>query len=524
MVRKIKVNKLNGNGINHNNNNAGKKLYFGNAVENANRGLVFGGGNNNNLNNNNLGGKEMGKINDVKRVERIKGLLADLIASEDYMMEVMKYSPEYIAVKETLKKQNVSEELLDTVAKSFIKQEDIDNTRNKINEMKEEDLVELFKAMGKDFYKVSEKEITLDLVKLMSLEVIQQILNGDGIVVNSNNNVVVEDNNDTIKVESEVVQDDIELSEDQSKKIEELNNTLSDTLNNSDNSNEEVEDYFGKSLSEIIANEKPTEWIWEDSFARPLERKEEWFELFLSTTLTYNESLGAGNTKSLERYFALEGRRLFQDYDTGEIIVYLGGYLLARIIKSPDIIDRRYYVKEVYNDFDRATLIQQIQNLGNMKIDIEKMMAILDEYEKVFFNCISDVQNSLDNAYYTWILKDTVLNGQYPDIKLTYEYESKYIINGTKLYFSFVPFYSIDGRRVSEDVYMNVVYDYMDYDNKKLIYAYLKNIFTFGKGNLNSQDGNSFYSYVIENNILYKIGRMYADVRYNGNPIEVIEE
>ena len=523
MVRKIKVNKLNGNGINHNNNNGGKKLYFGNAVENANRGLVFGGGNNNNLNNNNLGGKEMGKINDVKRVERIKGLLADLIASEDYMMEVMKYSPEYIAVKETLKKQNVSEELLDTVAKSFIKQEDIDNTRNKINEMKEEDLVELFKAMGKDFYKVSEKEITLDLVKLMSLEVIQQILNGDGIVVNSNNNVVVEDNNDTIKVESEVVQDDIELSEDQSKKIEELNNTLSDTLNNSDNSNEEVEDYFGKSLSEIIANEKPTEWIWEDSFARPLERKEEWFELFLSTKLTYKESLGAGNTKYLERYFALEGRRLFQDYDTGEIIIYLGGYLLARIIKSPDIIDRRYYVKEVYNDFDRATLIQQIRNLGNMKIDIKKMMAILDEYEKVFFNCISDVQNSLDNAYYTWLLKDTVLNGQYPDIKLVYEYDSKYIIDGKKLFFSFVPFYSIDGRRVSEDVYMDVVYDYMMYDNKKLVYSYLKNIFTFGKCDISEQNRNTFYSYVIKNNLLYKISKMYYNVEYNGNPIEVIE-
>lgn len=524
MVRKIKVNKVNGNGVNH--NNGGRKMYFGNAEVNANRGLVFGGGNNN-VNNNNLGGKEMGKNNknnDVKRLERIKGLLADLMASEDYMIGVMKYSPEFIAIKETLNKQNVSEELLNTVAKSFIKQEDINNIRNKINEMKEEDLVELFKAMGKDFYTVSEKEITLDLVKLTSLEVIQEILNGNTNVV-GDDNVVIEDtySNDTIEIDSEVVEDNIKLSKDQNENTEELNNTLSDTLNDSNNSNEEVEDYFGKSLSEIIANETPTEWIWEDSFARPLERKEEWFELFLSTTLTYKESLGAGNTKYLERYFALEGRRLFQDYGTGEIIVYLGGYLLARIIKSPDIIDRRYYVKEVYNDFDRATLIQQIQNLGNMKIDIEKMMAILDEYEKVFFNCISDVQNSLDNAYYTWLLKDTVLNGQYPDIKLVYEYDSKYIIDGTKLYFSFVPFYSIDGRRVSEDVYMNVVYDYMEYDNKKLIYAYLKNIFTFGKGNLNSQDGNSFYSYVIENNILYKIGRMYTDVRYNGNPIEVIE-
>lgn len=521
MVRKIKVNKINGNGVNH--NNGSRKMYFGNTEVNTNRGLVFGGSNNNNVNNNNLGGKEMGNKNnnnDVKRVERIKGLLVDLIASEDYMMGVMKYSPEFIAIKETLKKQNVSEELLNLVAKSFIKQEDINNIRNKINEMKEEDLVELFKAMGRDFYTVSEKEITLDLVKLTSLEVIQQILNGESVV---NNDVVVEDNNDTIEIDSEVVEDNIELSGDQNENTEELNNTLSDTLNNSDNSNEEVEDYFGKSLSEIIANEKPTEWIWEDSFARPLERKEEWFELFLSTKLTYKESLGAGNTKYLERYFALEGRRLFQDYDTGEIIVYLGGYLLARIIKSPDIIDRRYYVKEVYNDFDRATLIQQIQNLGNMKIDIKKMMAILDEYERVFFNCISDVQNSLDNAYYTWLLKDTVLNGQYPDIKLVYEYDSKYIIDGKKLFFSFVPFYSIDGRRVSEDVYMDVVYDYMMYDNKKLVYSYLKNIFTFGKCDISEQNRNTFYSYVIKNNLLYKISKMYYNVEYNGNPIEVIE-
>lgn len=275
-----------------------------------------------------------------------------------------------------------------------------------------------------------------------------------------------------------------------------------------------------KNSQKIIENETPTEWIWEDSFARPLERKEEWFEFFLSTKLTYRNELPG--EKYLERYFALEGRRLFQDYDTGEIIVYLGGYLLARIIKSPDIIARRYYIKEVYNDFSRDLLISQIAGIGNEKIDIDKMMKILDEYEKVFFNCISDTQNSLDNAYYTWLLKDTVFNGQYPDIKLLHEYEPYYIINDTKLFFSFVPFFSINGKRVSEDIYMSLVYENIVYD-KKLIYAYLKNIFTFGKGNLSSQDGNSFYSYVIENNILYKIGRMYADIRYHGNPIEVIE-
>lgn len=278
-----------------------------------------------------------------------------------------------------------------------------------------------------------------------------------------------------------------------------------------------------KNSQKIIENETPTEWIWEDSFNRPLERKEEWFEFFLSTKLTYKESLGAGNTKYLERYFALEGRRLFQDYETGEIIVYLGGYLLARIIKSPDIIERRYYIKEVYNDFSRDILIQQIAGIGNKNIDINKMMKILDEYEKAFFNCISDTQNSLDNAYYTWLLKDTVFNGQYPDIKLLYDYGSDYIVNGTKLFFSFVPFFSIDGKRVSEDVYMNEVYENMICDNKKLIYAYLKNIFTFSKGDLSTQEGNSFYSYVIENNILYKISFMYANVRYHGNPIEVIE-
>lgn len=277
-----------------------------------------------------------------------------------------------------------------------------------------------------------------------------------------------------------------------------------------------------KNSQKIIENE-PTEWIWEDSFNRPLERKEEWFEFFLSTTLTYNELPGASSTKYLERYFALEGRRLFQDYETGEIIVYLGGYLLARIIKSPDIIERRYYIKEVYNDFHRDSLMSQIGALGNTKIDIDKMMKILDEYEKVFFNCISDTQNSLDNAYYTWLLKDTVFNGQYPDIKLLYEYDSKYIIDGVTLFFSLLPFFSIDGRRVSEDIYMNVVYENMEYDNKKLIYAYLKNIFTFSKNNLDNQDGNPFYSYVIENNILYKISFMHANVRYNGNSIEVIE-
>ena len=276
-----------------------------------------------------------------------------------------------------------------------------------------------------------------------------------------------------------------------------------------------------KNSQKIIENETPTEWIWEDSFARPLERKEEWFEFFLSTKLTYrNEVPGE---KYLERYFALEGRRLFQDYYTGEIIVYLGGYLLARIIKSPDIIERRYYIKEVYNDFHRDTLISQIAGIGNEKIDISKMMKILDEYEKVFFNCISDTQNSLDNAYYTWLLKDTIFNGQYPDIKLLYEYDSKYIIGGVTLFFSLLPFFSIDGRRVSEDIYMNVVYENMEYDNKKLIYAYLKNIFTFGKSDLNRQNGNSCYSYVIKNNILYKIYRMYSDVKYHGNPIEVIE-
>ena len=276
-----------------------------------------------------------------------------------------------------------------------------------------------------------------------------------------------------------------------------------------------------KNSQKIIENETPTEWIWEDSFARPLERKEEWFEFFLSTKLTYRNELPG--EKYLERYFALEGRRLFQDYYTGEIIVYLGGYLLARIIKSPDIIERRYYIKEVYNDFHRDTLISQIAGIGNEKIDISKMMKILDEYEKVFFNCISDTQNSLDNAYYTWLLKDTIFNGQYPDIKLLYEYDSKYIIGGVTLFFSLLPFFSIDGRRVSEDIYMNVVYENMEYDNKKLIYAYLKNIFTFGKSDLNRQNGNSCYSYVIKNNILYKIYRMYSDVKYHGNPIEVIE-
>ena len=70
---------------------------------------------------------------------------------------------------------------------------------------------------------------------------------------------------------------------------------------------------------------------------------------------------------------------------------------------------------------------------------------------------------------------------------------------------------------------MNEVYENVEYDNKKLIYAFLKNIFTFGKSDLNRQNGNSCYSYVIENNILYKVYRMYADVRYHGNPIEVIE-
>ena len=278
-----------------------------------------------------------------------------------------------------------------------------------------------------------------------------------------------------------------------------------------------------KNSQKIIENEAPTEWIWEDSFNRPLERKEEWFEFFLSTKLTYNESLGAGNTKYLERYFALEGRRLFQDYETGEIIVYLGGYLLARIIKSPDVIERRYYIKEVYNDFSRDVLIQQIAEIGNEKIYISKMMKILDEYEKAFFNCISDTQNSLDNAYYTWLLKDTVFNGQYTDIKLLHEYDSKYVVNDVKLLFSFVPFFNIDGKMVSEDIYMNVVYENMEYDNKKLIYSYLKNIFTFSKNNLDNQDGNSFYSYVIENNILYKISFMHANVRYHGNPIEVLE-
>jgi hypothetical protein len=276
-----------------------------------------------------------------------------------------------------------------------------------------------------------------------------------------------------------------------------------------------------KNSQKIIENETPTEWIWEDSFARPLERKEEWFEFFLSTKLTYRNELPG--EKYLERYFALEGRRLFQDYYTGEIIVYLGGYLLARIIKSPDIIERRYYIKEVYNDFHRDTLISQIAGIGNEKIDISKMMKILDEYEKVFFNCISDTQNSLDNAYYTWLLKDTIFNGQYPDIKLLYEYDSKYIIDGMSLFFSFVPFFSIDGKMVSEDIYMNVVYENIEYDNKNLIYAYLKSIFTFSKDNLNTQEGNSFYSYVIENNVLYKISFMHADVRYHGNPIEVIE-
>ena len=276
-----------------------------------------------------------------------------------------------------------------------------------------------------------------------------------------------------------------------------------------------------KNSQKIIENEAPTEWIWEDSFARPLERKEEWFELFLSSKLTYRDELPG--EKYLERYFALEGRRLFQDYDTGEIIVYLGGYLLARIIKSPDIIERRYYIKEVYNDFDRDSLISQIGALGNTKIDIDKMMNILDEYEKVFFNCISDTQNSLDNAYYNWLLKDTVFNGQYPDIKLVYEYDSKYIIDDKNLFFSSTPFYSIDSNRVSEDVYMDVIYNHMVYTNKKLIYAYLKNIFTFSKSDLNHRNGNTFYSYVIKNNLLYKVNRMYFDVEYHGNPIEVIE-
>lgn len=276
-----------------------------------------------------------------------------------------------------------------------------------------------------------------------------------------------------------------------------------------------------KNSQKIIENEIPTEWIWEDSFNRPLERKEEWFELFLSSKLAYRDELPG--EKYLERYFALEGRRLFQDYDTGEIIVYLGGYLLARIIKSPDIIERRYYIKEVYNDFSRDLLIQQIAGIGNEKIDISKMMKILDEYEKVFFNCISDIQNSLDNAYYIWLLKDTVFNGQYPDIKLLYEYDSKYIVDDTKLLFSFAPFFNIDGKMVSEDIYMTVVYENIEYDDKKLIHAYLKNIFTFSKGNLDNQDGNSFYSYVIENNVLYRISFMHADTRYHGNPIEVIE-
>ena len=276
-----------------------------------------------------------------------------------------------------------------------------------------------------------------------------------------------------------------------------------------------------KNSQKIIENEAPTEWIWEDSFNRPLERKEEWFEFFLSTKLAYRDELPG--EKYLERYFALEGRRLFQDYETGEIIVYLGGYLLARIIKSPDVIERRYYIKEVYNDFSRESLIQQIAEIGNKNIDISKMMKILDEYEKAFFNCISDTQNSLENAYYIWLLKDTVFNGQYPDIKLLHEYESYYIINGTKLFYSFVPFFNIDGKMVSEDVYMSIVYENMIYDNKKLIYAYLKNIFTFSKGNLNTQNGISCYSYIIEDNVLYKVGRMYADIRYHGNPIEVIE-
>ncbi|QUB96591.1 hypothetical protein [Leptotrichia sp. oral taxon 221] len=276
-----------------------------------------------------------------------------------------------------------------------------------------------------------------------------------------------------------------------------------------------------KNSQKIIENETPTEWIWEDSFARPLERKEEWFEFFLSTKLSYRDELPG--EKYLERYFALEGRRLFQDYDTGEIIVYLGGYLLARIIKSPDIIKRRYYIKEVYNDFHRDSLISQIAGIGNTKIDISKMMKILDEYEKVFFNCISDTQNSLDNAYYTWLLKDTVFNGQYPDIKLLYEYDSKYIVDDVRLLFSFAPFFNIDGKMVSEDIYMDVVYESMEYDTKKLIYSYLKNIFTFSKNNLDNQDGNSFYSYVIENDVLYKISFMHANVRYHGNPIEVIE-
>lgn len=275
-----------------------------------------------------------------------------------------------------------------------------------------------------------------------------------------------------------------------------------------------------KNSQKIIENES-TEWIWEDSFARPLERKEEWFEFFLSTKLTYRNELPG--EKYLERYFALEGRRLFQDYYTGEIIVYLGGYLLARIIKSPDIIERRYYIKEVYNDFHRDTLISQIAGIGNEKIDISKMMKILDEYEKVFFNCISDTQNSLDNAYYTWLLKDSVFNGQYPEIKLVYEYGSDYIVDGIKLIYGSTPFFSVDGKIVSEDVYMDVIYDYMMYNNKKLIYAYLKNIFTFSKCDISSQNRNSFYSYVIKNNLLYKISRMYFDVEYHGNPIEVIE-
>lgn len=517
MVRKIKVNKINGNGVNH--NNGGRKMYFGNAEINANRGLVFGGGNNsNNVNNNNLGGKEMGKNNNNgKRIERIKVLLADLIASEDYMMGAIKYSPEFIAVKEALKKQNVSEELLESIAKTFIKKEDIEKIRNEIYNMKEDDLVELFKAFGKDFYNISEKEITLDLVKLTSLEVIQEILNGGTVI---NNDIVVKDNNNNaIEVDSEVVQDSIDLSEDEDTKIEELN----DDNSNGNSTNDNLDDIIGISISEMIENEIPTEWIWEDSFNRPLERKEEWFEFFLSTKLTYNELPGASSTKYLERYFSLEGRRLFEDYDSGEIIVYLGGYLLARIVKSPDVIERRYYIKEVYNDFSRDLLIQQIAGIYNEKIDISKMTKILDEYEKAFFNCISDIQNSLDNAYYIWLLKDTVFNGQYPDIKLLYEYDSKYIVDDTKLLFSFAPFFNIDGKMVSEDIYMNVVYENMEYDNKKLIYSYLKNIFTFSKDNLDNQDGNSFYSYVIENNVLYRISFMHADARYHGNPIEVIE-
>ena len=518
MVRKIKVNKVNGNGINHN-NGGGKKLYFGNAVENANRGLVFGGSNNNNVNNN-LGGKEIGKNNNsnVNRVERIKELLADLIASEDYMIGAIKYSPEYIAIKEKLSEKNVSEELLDSIAKTFIKKEDLDNIRNEINKMKEKDLVELFKVFGKDFYTISEREITLDLVKLTSLEVMQGILNGDTVEDNS----VLAENNNAIEVDSEIVVEDKSNEEVDKEKVDILYDSLaSSSEDNNNNSTDDMDDIIGKSISEMIENEAPTEWIWEDSFNRPLERKEEWFEFFLSTKLAYRDELPG--EKYLERYFTLEGRRLFQDYETGEIIVYLGGYLLARIIKSPDMIERRYYIKEVYNDFSRDLLIQQIGIIGNEKIDISKMMNILDEYEKAFFNCITDMQNSLDNAYYTWLLKDTVFNGQYSDVKLVYEYGSDYNINGEKLFFSFVPFFSIDGKRVSEDVYMNVVYENMIYDNKKLIYAYLKNIFTFSKGDLNRQNGVLCYSYIIEDNVLYKVGRMYADVRYHGNPIEVIE-